>query len=545
MNLAAGIGAEAGAIGAGATGTPPGAAQGLQAAGGGAISSGGDVGAGDGTQPGGGWKDVLAAMGVEPPATGAAADIKNATRGSGTSGKVPRSFGPAAAEEASAAEAASLQRAKSGTKPPRALLLRAGGSATRAMGQKPEAQTGAHRETTRAADTGAKKINPSAIADGATNVAAAGNAALPAPPPAVPSRARVNQEGAIDARHKARIPADAGRAGGHEPLQTQPVLEPGSNIAINKGTESTTAETGETDAPAATASPVRFPAADAKEPVAAAIGESAEGRNAASPGSAAAVHVSDPSDSSLRTPARIADPGLETLGRRSAIPGSPGAHAAAANGLPGEGARKWANAERAAEGKNVEPLGTSSLNAPPLRETGGLSGAAEKQMGTSHAAGGGESDPFLALDAERTPPSTWIHAGTHHAEAGYLDPALGWVGVRADAAAGGVHAALVPASGEAAQLLGGHLPALNSYLAEHHGSTATVTMMAPHDGGSGAGRGNDSPQQHQSARGQDPLGTAAREAAVSVSRNASLGGVQDASAVPMVSGGGRYISVMA
>ena len=89
-------------------------------------------------------------------------------------------------------------------------------------------------------------------------------------------------------------------------------------------------------------------------------------------------------------------------------------------------------------------------------------------------------EAFAALDSGRLPPtSSWIHAGPHHAEAGYLDPSLGWVGVRADAAGTGVHAALVTGSAEAAQVLGGHLSGLNAYLAEHHGPQASVIMATP------------------------------------------------------------------
>jgi hypothetical protein len=78
-----------------------------------------------------------------------------------------------------------------------------------------------------------------------------------------------------------------------------------------------------------------------------------------------------------------------------------------------------------------------------------------------------------------TPSTTWVHAGTHQAEAGYLDPSLGWVGVRAQASGVTVHAAIVPGSTEAAQALSGHLAGLNTWVAEHHGDSMHVTMDAP------------------------------------------------------------------
>jgi hypothetical protein len=96
------------------------------------------------------------------------------------------------------------------------------------------------------------------------------------------------------------------------------------------------------------------------------------------------------------------------------------------------------------------------------------------------SAGSATRETFAALDAETasgTP--TWIHAGSQRAEAGFQDPALGWVGVRADMGGGGVHAALVLGSADAAQALGGHLAGLNSYLAEQHTPVETLTLAAP------------------------------------------------------------------
>jgi hypothetical protein len=97
-------------------------------------------------------------------------------------------------------------------------------------------------------------------------------------------------------------------------------------------------------------------------------------------------------------------------------------------------------------------------------------------------------ETFARLDADSAPRSIhWVQAGAHHAEAGYLDPALGWVGVRAESTGGGVHAAVLPGSPEAAQVLGGHLGGLNAFLAQQHGPHATATMAAPQDGRYGAG----------------------------------------------------------
>lgn len=89
------------------------------------------------------------------------------------------------------------------------------------------------------------------------------------------------------------------------------------------------------------------------------------------------------------------------------------------------------------------------------------------------------SDTFAALDSDATKATpTWVHRGAQSAEAGYQDPTLGWVSVRADASSGGVHAVLVPSSADAAQALGGHLAGLNAYMAEHHSTVSPVTVAS-------------------------------------------------------------------
>ena len=111
------------------------------------------------------------------------------------------------------------------------------------------------------------------------------------------------------------------------------------------------------------------------------------------------------------------------------------------------------------------------------------------------AAGTTAQETFSALDA-RTGVGTpgWIHAGGHTAEAGFQDPALGWVGVRADMSGGNIHAALLPGSEDAAQTLSGHLAGLNAYLAEQHTPVETLTLAATGGGGIEANAGQSMQQ---------------------------------------------------
>ena len=176
---------------------------------------------------------------------------------------------------------------------------------------------------------------------------------------------------------------------------------------------------------------------------------------------------------------------------------------------------------------------------------------------TSPPANPGDADTFAALDRTTAgPQTTWIHAGAHHAEAGYLDPSFGWVTVRADATAAGMHAALVPASPEAASALSNHLAGLNAFLADHHGHTATITLALPE-----AANARSGDAQFDSAangrRGQQPQQQPDQAAPEARNSNATslpwkpdpaasrLAVPQSPGGVPAPNGNGVYLSVMA
>lgn len=113
-------------------------------------------------------------------------------------------------------------------------------------------------------------------------------------------------------------------------------------------------------------------------------------------------------------------------------------------------------------------------------------------------------EAFSTLDAGGTTGKpTWIQAGTQHAEAGIQDPALGWVGVRADTSGGSIHAQLVPGSSDAAQTLGSHMAGLSAYLAEHHTPVETLTVTSPESGSLGFSSGAGSGDGTQQGPGQE------------------------------------------
>ncbi|MGH9562432.1 MAG: hypothetical protein ACRD3S_13350 [Terracidiphilus sp.] len=99
-------------------------------------------------------------------------------------------------------------------------------------------------------------------------------------------------------------------------------------------------------------------------------------------------------------------------------------------------------------------------------------------------------ETFAALDRGTSLEAPiWTHAAGQHAEAGFHDPDLGWVGVRADLNASGIHATLVPSSADAAQTLSGHLAGLSSHLADEHAPVASLTMASPGESGADSGLG--------------------------------------------------------
>lgn len=141
----------------------------------------------------------------------------------------------------------------------------------------------------------------------------------------------------------------------------------------------------------------------------------------------------------------------------------------------------------------------------------GNRGTGAPETGSRLAGGMGSParpDAFAALDAHpgHSEP-TWVQAGAQRAEAGFNDPSLGWIGVRANLAGGAVHASVLPGSADAAQALGGHLAGLNAHLAEHHIPVNSLHMATPlrHDLGSGqGGLGQGNAHQQGQGNGQQP-----------------------------------------
>lgn len=162
------------------------------------------------------------------------------------------------------------------------------------------------------------------------------------------------------------------------------------------------------------------------------------------------------------------------------------------------------------------------------------------------------SQAFDALDAnDASVAPVWTHAGANRAEAGYQDQQLGWVTVRAQTGADGIHATLVPDSASAAQALGNHLAGLNTYLAEHHMPVESLTMATAAgqqsspgmEQGSGQSSGGETNQQRHSGEQAYSIGDIA-----TTSKNSGItSAVPGSSAAPIIApwNGGVYVSVIA
>ncbi len=213
---------------------------------------------------------------------------------------------------------------------------------------------------------------------------------------------------------------------------------------------------------------------------------------------------------------------------------------------PGKGSIKPISRPATPIPSTADPLPTHPLIQPagqdPLREASGSTASRIAQPSQSSQQSS-DGDAFAALDNAAAPASTWTHAGAHHAEAGYLDPSLGWVSVRADAGAAGLHAAIVPGSALAASTLGDHLAGLNAFLAEHnHAAIVTLAPATSNPGGSALDNTmNHSGHQQQPDRNPSH---AYRSSTVPGENETTQSAVSPAAAaLPM--GSGVYLSVLA
>lgn len=290
----------------------------------------------------------------------------------------------------------------------------------------------------------------------------------------------------------------------------------------------------------------------------------------------------EPLAASAVSPASSSQPGAASVGVSVEVPADASAASApdigvvssASSGSVAELARSQIAAGRAASGSQstrVDHTGDSLVNPAAVeiihsQLNGATAGsAAVRDMASALPANSGSAagvqtgpgnstqETFTALDgAGDSMHPTWIHAGPHQAEAGFEDPALGWVSVRAGVNAGGITAVVVPGSADATQALGAHMAGLHDYLREQHSAVATLTMATAQNSGSDTGLGqgtqHEGMQQGHRQSGEDSRGNAQGVSSVAptapASAHAAHGSSSESPAI-LSGSGARYISVMA
>jgi hypothetical protein len=173
-------------------------------------------------------------------------------------------------------------------------------------------------------------------------------------------------------------------------------------------------------------------------------------------------------------------------------------------------------------------------------------------MGSSQGSGDAPLAPhqtFEAIDrAGKDAGADWVHTSARRAEAGFQDPALGWIAVRADQNPAGVHATVFPATAEAAQSLGSQMAGLTAHLAETHASIASLSLGTGESREAGTAAGQsfhqnaDQNRQQQSAAGSQASATS--ETSASATRVSLPAPSPMPLAIPLNSDS-RHISVMA
>jgi hypothetical protein len=196
---------------------------------------------------------------------------------------------------------------------------------------------------------------------------------------------------------------------------------------------------------------------------------------------------------------------------------------------------------------------SSGASASPVAANSGLSPEAIGIRDRSSAKEPAAAEPFAALDHGASEPAPiWTRAGTNKVEAGFQDPSLGWVGVRATADASGMHAAVVPSSPEASRMLSGSLSDLGAYLVQQHHPLQSLTIAPAQAGGLGnAGSPYDgavADQGHSQERGNSQQTDAGAKA--EMDHNSAIHGAAElldagASSSLYVAPAGALISVFA
>lgn len=222
--------------------------------------------------------------------------------------------------------------------------------------------------------------------------------------------------------------------------------------------------------------------------------------------------------------------------------------AARAQVAQGNRSGDWTTNPAAVQSVHSE-IDASAAGSAVTRDAGRTLYPAPGQEAPAPAASGiSTGETFAALDgATSKMQPTWIHAGPHQAEAGFHDPVLGWVSVRAGADAGGISAVVVPGSADATAALGAHMAGLHDYLREQQSPVESLTLARNATSGEGFSEGMHQGQQQSDNNGSADAQASHLVAAVPIPASAAhtmdVTGPEIPTSFPGLAG--TFISVMA
>ena len=199
----------------------------------------------------------------------------------------------------------------------------------------------------------------------------------------------------------------------------------------------------------------------------------------------------------------------------AAIPGRP-VSSGARRGGGSSGSGSMAESDGRLRSEKGHAASLSEVTPVDVASTGATAGAnsSKADAGEPGKRGFTPDEVFSTLDsAPNGVRPEWRHASGTRAEAGFNDPALGWVGVRAEKSGTNVQATLVPGSEPAADALQGHVHGLSTYLSEQNAGVGKLTVAMPEHGdrGSAGGSGPDSNGHGNGGAFDQPTGEGGRQ----------------------------------
>jgi hypothetical protein len=150
----------------------------------------------------------------------------------------------------------------------------------------------------------------------------------------------------------------------------------------------------------------------------------------------------------------------------------------------------------------------------------------------------------LSVESVKNDSPSWRVTNAHRVEAGYDDPELGWVSVRAESSPSArIHAELIAGTDAAARVLGDHLDGLHQFLKEQRTAVESLSLAAQSGAAFGESAGGASQQDGRQREGL--LSAPGGEEKQSPTAKSSSSPPPTSSAPVWTAAESQYISVLA